>query len=114
MPDNGFGGKANSVDFLIRAYYLRPHFKTADGGTGAVDVGASSSSATRPRASASRSSTRAPRTGCSPVATSIPSRCSADADGDLWVGDEFGPWILHFDSRGQAARPAVPGAQEAS
>ena len=24
MPDNGFGGKANSVDFLIRAYYLRP------------------------------------------------------------------------------------------
>src|SRR5689334_8149898 len=24
MPDNGFGGKANSTDFLIRAYYIRP------------------------------------------------------------------------------------------
>src|SRR6478735_7306963 len=39
MPDNGFGGKANSVDFLIRAYHLRPDFKTADGGSGTVEVG---------------------------------------------------------------------------
>ena len=29
MPDNGFGDKANSVDFLIRAYYITPDFKTA-------------------------------------------------------------------------------------
>ena len=21
--------------------------------------------------------------------------------GDLWVGDEFGPWILHFDASGR-------------
>ena len=28
MPDNGFGNKSNSYDFLIRAYYLRPDFKT--------------------------------------------------------------------------------------
>ena len=21
--------------------------------------------------------------------------------GDLWVGDEFGPWILHFDADGR-------------
>jgi hypothetical protein len=39
MPDNGFGSKANSKDFLIRAYYIRPHFKTAAGGTGVVHVG---------------------------------------------------------------------------
>ncbi len=38
MPDNGFGNKANSVDFLIRAYYVTPHFKTARGGSGGVDV----------------------------------------------------------------------------
>src|ERR1044072_2790391 len=38
MPDNGFGAKANSKDFLIRAYYIRPNFKTADGGTGQVDI----------------------------------------------------------------------------
>ncbi len=39
MPDNGYGGKANSRDFLIRAYYLRPDYKTATGGSGAVQVG---------------------------------------------------------------------------
>ena len=39
MPDNGYGGKATSGDFLIRAYYIRPDFKTAQGGTGDVEVG---------------------------------------------------------------------------
>ena len=39
MPDNGFGAKANSTDFLIRAYYIHPDFKTAQGGSGAVSVG---------------------------------------------------------------------------
>src|SRR4030095_1578051 len=38
MADNGFGAKANSQDFLIRAYYIRPDFKTAKGGSGRVDV----------------------------------------------------------------------------
>ncbi|WP_157746399.1 hypothetical protein [Micromonospora inositola] len=38
MPDNGFGAKVNSRDFLIRAYYIRPDFKTAKGGSGEVDV----------------------------------------------------------------------------
>ena len=32
MADNGFGNKANSRDFLIRAYFIRPQFKTAHGG----------------------------------------------------------------------------------
>ena len=34
--------------------------------------------------------------------------------GDLWMGDEFGPWILHFDETGRAARTAVPGPGRAS
>jgi hypothetical protein len=39
MPDNGFGAKTNSADFLIRAYYIRPDFKTARDGSGTVEVG---------------------------------------------------------------------------
>ena len=39
MPDNGFGNKANSFDFELRAYYINPDFKTANGGTGAVAIG---------------------------------------------------------------------------
>src|SRR5215211_6946244 len=38
MPDNGYGSKANSGDFLLRVYRIRPHFETAKGGSGAVRV----------------------------------------------------------------------------
>ena len=35
MPDNGFGTKANSADFLLRLYLVTPDWETADGGAGA-------------------------------------------------------------------------------
>ena len=34
MPDNGYGAKTNSEDFLLRMYKIRPDFKTAAGRTG--------------------------------------------------------------------------------
>jgi len=39
MPDNGYGAKANSADFLLRVYHVTPDFKTAKGGSGSVSVG---------------------------------------------------------------------------
>ena len=30
-----------------------------------------------------------------------PESVQRDRRGDLWVGDEFGPWILHFDATGR-------------
>jgi hypothetical protein len=38
MPDNGFGSKANSHSFILRVYRVKPHFHTARGGSGTVDV----------------------------------------------------------------------------
>jgi hypothetical protein len=32
MPDNGYGTKANSADYLLRVYHVTPDFKTARGG----------------------------------------------------------------------------------
>ena len=108
MPDNGFGNKMNSVDFLIRAYHLRPHFKTADGGSGEVEVG-------------DHISFRDPfdRIGFTIVNDDTDARLLTGGDidpeslqrgrhGDLWVGDEFGPWILHFDSRGRLLDAPFP------
>ena len=105
MPDNGFGAKANSGDFLIRAYYVRLEFKTAQGGTGSVAVG-------------DYISFRDPNHlfGFAIVNENSPERLLTGADidpeslqrdhtGDLWVGDEFGPWILHFSAGGVLLDP---------
>jgi len=101
MPDNGFGAKTNSMDFLIRAYYIRPRFKTARGGSGTVKVG-------------DFVSFRDPhhRIGFPIINEDTNRRLLTGGDidpeslqrgrhHDLWVGDEFGPWILHFDNRGR-------------
>ena len=111
MPDNGFGNKLNSPDFLIRAYFIDPDFKTARGGSGAVEVG-------------DFIKFRDPnhKLGFPIVNETDPERLLTGADidpeslqrarnGDLWMGEEFGPWILHFDAKGVLldAPYALPG-----
>ena len=106
MPDNGFGGKANSVDFLIRAYYLRPDFKTAKGGTGDVEVGSFISFRDPDHVIGfpivNEDTSRRLLTG----GDIDPESLQRGRHGDLWVGDEFGPWILHFSLIGPAAGAA--------
>ena len=78
MPDNGFGAKANSRDFLIRAYFLRPDFKTADGGSGEIEVGDHISFRDPFDRIGFPIVNEATMRGCSPAGTSTPSPCSAD------------------------------------
>jgi hypothetical protein len=105
MEDNGFGGKANSRDFLIRAYYIRPDFKTADGGSGTVGVGDFISFRDPDHLIGfpivNEGSSRRLLTG----GDIDPESLQRGLDHDLWVGDEFGPWILHFDSSGKLLDP---------
>ena len=110
MPDNGFGNKLNSYDFLIRAYYLRPDFKTARGGSGEVHVGEFI------QFSDPQGLIGFPiyREGVDRLLTGAdidPESLQRGRDGSLWVGDEFGPWILHFDAHGTAAPSAVRAAR---
>jgi len=111
MPDNGFGKKNTSKDFLIRAYYIRPQFKTAAGGTGAVRVGPFISFRDPDHrigfTIVNEGTTRRLLTG----GDIDPESLQRGRHGDLWVGDEFGPWILHFDRSGVLLDPpfALPG-----
>ncbi len=102
MTDNGFGNKANSFDFLLRAYFVRPDFKTAKGGTGSVEVG-EFVQFRDPNNVIGFPIQRADRllTG----ADVDPESMQRGKDGDLWMGDEFGPWILHFDKSGVLLEP---------
>jgi hypothetical protein len=104
MPDNGYGAEENSKDFLLRVYRIAPHFETAAGGSGTIDVrgfvGLSDPDGHVPFALE-----RADRllTGGDFDIESIRS----DANGDLWFGDEFGPWLLHTDASGRVLEPPV-------
>jgi hypothetical protein len=109
MADNGFGTKANSPDFLLRAYYITPDFKTAKGGEGTVAVG-DFIQFRDPNGVIGFAIQRSDRllTG----ADVDPESLQRGKDGDLWMGDEFGPWILHFDETGILLEPPfrVPAA----
>jgi hypothetical protein len=100
MADNGFGSKANSKDFHIRAYVLRPDFKTAHGGTGDVEVGPYIEF-TDPDHLIGFPIVHE---GVDRVLTGgdiDPESLQQANDGTLWVGDEFGPWVLHFSANGE-------------
>jgi glycerophosphoryl diester phosphodiesterase len=101
MADNGFGSKANSRDFLIRAYYVRPDFKTPRGGSGTVGVGDFVSFRDPDRKLAFPIVNEGTSERLLTGADIDPESVQRGPDGDLWVGDEFGPWVLHFDSRGR-------------
>jgi glycerophosphoryl diester phosphodiesterase len=101
MEDNGFGSKANSRDFLIRAYFIRPQFKTSHGGSGAVRVGDFISFRDPDHKLAFPIVNESTRSRLLTGADIDPESLQRGPNGDLWVGDEFGPWLLHFDRHGR-------------
>ncbi len=108
MPDNGFGAKANSRDFLIRAYYIEPDFKTANGGTGAVTV-KDFIQFRDPNGVIGFPIVNAATTARLLTGADIdPESMQRAKNGDLWVGEEFGPWVLHFDATGVLLEPPFP------
>ncbi len=100
MPDNGFGTKANSNDFLLRIYNANPSFQGL-GGDGTVKVG-----------NFIQLSDPDKKSGFSIVNNNTTDRLLTGADFDIesfviaadksiWIGEEFGPYLLHFDQTGK-------------
>jgi hypothetical protein len=110
MPDNGYGAKTNSSDFLLRVYRIRPDFETAKGGSGAVDV-LGFIQLRDPEGRVPFALSRADRllTGADFDLESV----RRAKDGSLWFGEEFGPFLLHTDAAGKVleAPIALPGVQ---
>jgi len=108
MPDNGFGAKANSADFLLRLYLVKPAWETASGGRGAIRVQRFISLRDpdrKIRFPIVRGSTRARLlTGADFDIESV----VRAKDGSFWIGEEFGPFLLHVDRRGRVLSAPVP------
>jgi hypothetical protein len=105
MPDNGYGSKANSGDFLLRVYRIRPDFETAKGGSGAVEV-LCFIQLRDPDAKINFPLLRPDRllTGADLDIESL----RVAKDRTLWFGDEFGPFLVHTDATGKVLEAPIP------
>jgi len=107
MPDNGYGTKENSSDFLLRMYRVTPDWETARGGPGTVTIGSFIELRDPDR--------RIPW----PIVNGSGERLLTGADfdlesvrrakdGSLWFGEEFGPFLLHTDATGKLLSAPMP------
>ena len=107
MPDNGFGTKANSADFLLRIYLVRPRWERAGGGAGAIQI-LRYLSLSDPFHKIGfpivRGSGQRLLTGGDFDIESL----QRMPDGSFWIGEEFGPFLLHVDARGRVLSAPVP------
>ena len=124
LTDNGFGAKANSADSLLRFHNVTVDFKTGTGGTGTVAYNGNvtlndpdhkvSFPIVADQAFYPNGKTNIP---VNATITSGRLLTGADfdiesfrkvADGTLWFGDEFGPFLLHTDLSGKVLDTPIP------
>lgn len=100
MPDNGFGNKSNSADFLLRIYQVEPVWERDLGGPGEIRV----------------QDFVQLRDPDNVLDFDIVNENTEDRlltgndfdveslvmgkDGSFWIGEEFGPFVLHFSADG--------------
>ncbi len=100
LSDNGFGGQFNSADYLLRLYQADPDFAGTENGDASVDVQGfvqlSDPNNLIPFDIVNEDSAERNLTGGDFDIESF----VLDSNGDIWVGEEFGPYLLHFDSTG--------------
>lgn len=108
MPDNGFGAKANSDDFLLRIYQVDPQWETAKGGKGQIKV-VKHVQLRDPNHNAgfeilNEHTKKRHLTGADFDIESL----VVGRDGSFWIGEEFGPYLLHFSADGVLLQAPVP------
>ena len=127
LADNGYGARVNSPDFLLRVYRIWPEFKTAQGGAGTlraepfftlhdpdrqVPFSIVADHESYPFGEQNIPVDPGIRAGRLLTGSDFdPESFQRLPDGTFWIGDEFGPWLLHTDATGRVLEPpvALPG-----
>jgi hypothetical protein len=108
MPDNGFGSRANSRSFLLRVYLVRADLETRRGGSGDVEIldwiTLRDPDGKVPWAVVNENTPQRLLTGGDLDLESM----RVDRNGDLWFGEEFGPFLVHTDATGKVLEAPIP------
>jgi hypothetical protein len=102
LSDNGYGSKANSADYRLRWYAVTP-----DWSAGNVEV----AGYTELRDPDGRVPFPIVNGASDRVLTGAdfdPESFRQAPDGTFWVGDEFGPYLLHLDAEGRLLDAPIP------
>lgn len=136
LSDNGYGVRANSVDFQLWVHKVRPTLTAGAASPGPVELLAGGFGLSDPgrkvpwKIVCDQTGTDLPPFDFNVLPTTIPQLCGPTSarrltgfdfdpesvqvahDGTFWFGDEFGPFLLHTDRAGRLleAPIAVPGA----
>jgi hypothetical protein len=107
LSDNGFGKKWNSADYRLCIYLFELRPRTGPGTDsrnalqGVIDL--SDPAKFFPWRIADENDPERILTG----SDADPESLVVMPDGTFWVGDEFGPWLLHFSEDGELLSPPV-------
>ncbi len=137
LVDNGFGAQGNSADSLLRAYALAIDWHTAQGGSGTITPAdwqtgkprASFDAGARLQLNDARRNLTVPIQADLANYYGKPTNPAVDAairegrlltgadfdiesirrdhQGNLWFGDEFGPYLIKTDARGTVLRSEI-------
>ncbi|GID30479.1 esterase-like activity of phytase family protein [Paractinoplanes brasiliensis] len=103
MPDNGFGAKNNSADFLLRAYRIDPDYREHEVSVrGFISFRDPDRKVPFPIVNAATKDRLL--TGADFDIESL----ARDYRGDLWLGEEFGPYLVRTDRTGKVLQAPIP------
>lgn len=107
LADNGYGSKWNSPDFRLRIHRLDLQPARASGDRGSVTprgwIELSDPDSHLPFLIANETVPGRPLTGWD----LDPESLAVMPDGSFWIGDEFGPWLVHVGPDGRVLAPPV-------
>ena len=101
LSDNGFGSQDNSTDYLLRIYQVDPNFAGLEESDGSIAIEnfiqlSDPNNLINFEIINEESEERLLTGGDFDVESFV-----IDDSGDIWVGEEFGPYLLHFNSDGE-------------
>lgn len=107
-PDSGYGRQDNSSDFLLRMYRVRADFQAERGRSGEISVEEFIQLRDPDRRIPFPITNEETEDRLLTGADFDPESVRRDGSGDLWFGEEYGPFLLHTDATGRMLEPPFP------